>query len=122
MKELEELNNSNIESWSERLMPPGTKCRFIVGITVVPEYQGKGVGKALMKWGTEQADSDGVFCWVSSSMVGTKAFQKSGFNEVGRLEATLDEFSEGIKNPSDPSGKWGKYVWTFMKREPQLHQ
>jgi hypothetical protein len=52
----------------------------------------------LIKWGRVIVDSEGVYCWVSSSDKGWGTFQKMGFREVGRLSVDLDDFAdEGVK-------------------------
>ncbi|KAI3544698.1 acetyltransferase [Colletotrichum filicis] len=122
--DLGELTNASMNHWVKRFMPEGCKCRFLCTYVVSPEHQGRGVGSALMKWGTDKADREpGVYCWVQSSMGGQKAFERQGFREVGRLEAELDEFAGGVK----PGGKlagvtgseefWGRYSWVYMRRD-----
>ncbi|KAF9200364.1 hypothetical protein BGZ49_009421 [Haplosporangium sp. Z 27] len=124
IKELEQTTNNAMKHYMDLLMPPGTKCRFIYGLNVAPAYQGQGIGTALLRWGTEKADQDGVFCWVSSSMGAVPAYAKSGFVEVGRLELKLDDYAQGFKwKVTDDEGQvkeqeWGTYVWNWMKRDP----
>ncbi|KAL0565424.1 hypothetical protein V5O48_016598 [Marasmius crinis-equi] len=124
IKDLEALTNASISSWSTRLMPPGSRCRYIVAISVDPASQSSGIGSRLVRWGTEKADGEpGVYCWVQSSMGGRPFFEKHGFAEVGRLELDLDEYSEGLR-PSEGAesaggagATWGKYIWTYMRRD-----
>ncbi|KAF9435828.1 hypothetical protein BGZ76_005431 [Entomortierella beljakovae] len=119
--ELEQTTNAAMTHYMDHLMPPGTKCRIICGISIPPEYQSKGIGSALLKWGTDQADQDGVFCCVSSSMSGWPAFAKGGFVEVGRLELNLDDYAQGVKWKKDNNEEtdWGVYIWRWMKRVPK---
>lgn len=114
---LKALTSATMSHFIDVLMPPSAKCRFIVGISVHPSHQGKGVGTALMRWGTDRCDEENVFCWVSSSMGGWGAFEKRGFREVGRLDLDLDEFAEGKARPGGEP--WGRYVWRWSRREPQ---
>ncbi|KAF9303666.1 hypothetical protein BGZ74_003292 [Mortierella antarctica] len=122
--ELEQTTNNAMTHFTDLLMPPGTKCRIICGMSVAPAYQSQGIGSALMKRGTDRADEDGVFCWVSSSMSGWPAYAKAGFVEVGRLELKLDDYAQGVKRKLiDADGKeveeeWGVYVWRWMRRGP----
>ncbi|KAF9909586.1 hypothetical protein BX616_011126 [Lobosporangium transversale] len=124
--ELRQTTNNAMVHYSKYIMVPGIKCRYIYGISVAPAYQGQGIGSALLKWGTDKADEEGVSCWVSSSMSGWPAFAKAGFVEVGRLELNLDDYAQGIKRKirsgEDSVVKreedWGTYIWRWMRRDP----
>lgn len=107
---LEALTDADMSRWIAKIMPSGTKCRYLVSCVVHPAYQGRGVGSALIGWGTEKADKEGVFCWVHSSDGGHVAFGKAGFMEVERLVVDLDEFAE--------EKRWGEYVFRYMVRQP----
>ncbi|KAF9342660.1 hypothetical protein BGX26_007079 [Mortierella sp. AD094] len=126
ISELEQTTNNAMTHYMNHLMPPGTKCRIIYGMNVAPAYQSQGIGSALLKWGTDKADQEGVFCWVSSSMGGWPAYAKSGFVEIGRLELTLDDYAQGVKwrvknhEGEETEQDWGVYIWRWMKRDPKL--
>jgi acylphosphatase len=75
------------------------------------------VGSALIGWGTRIADKEGVSCWVHSLDNGRVAIQKMGFEEAGRLEVGLDDFSGAVRNEEREDGKWGKYVFRYMRRD-----
>ncbi len=115
---LEMRTNRDRERWQAILMPPGTRCRILVAIAVSPDHQSRGVGTALIRWGTERADRDGVFCWVHASEAGAAAFTRHGFVEVGRLEVDLDEYAPAPPSGVDPAGCWGTYTFRYMKRLP----
>ncbi|OLN87614.1 hypothetical protein CCHL11_05648 [Colletotrichum chlorophyti] len=122
--DLENLTNQSMEYWVLRFMPEGCRCRFICSFVVHPDFQSRGVGSRLLKWGTEKADREpGVYCWVQSSMGGQPAFERQGFREVGRLEANLDDFSEGkipgeaYEHVTGSRTSWGNYAWVYMRRE-----
>ncbi|EPS44036.1 hypothetical protein H072_1942 [Dactylellina haptotyla CBS 200.50] len=53
-------------------------------LTIHPECQGKGIGKALMKVVFDQADADGVPCYLESSKFepNVKIYEKMGFSFV----------------------------------------
>ena len=118
VERLEALTSSDMDRWIKKIMPPGTKCRYLCSCLVHPSYQGQGVGSALLRWGTKKADEDGVFCWVHSSEGGQFIYQKEGFEEIERLEVDLDEFAE-VKREGVEDGKWGKYVFRYMVRQPR---
>jgi ribosomal protein S18 acetylase RimI-like enzyme len=48
----------------------GREHWYLSGIVVDPNQQGKGVGGALLEWGTQRADKDGVgvFCLSSAEV------------------------------------------------------
>ena len=118
IKRLTSITDADMKRWQEILMPEGTQCMFIVGLSVAPEYRGLGVGTALMRWGTASADADGVFCWVHSSESAHSFYAKEGFETVGALEVDLDEFAPGPSDEENGDGKWGHYVFRYMKRLP----
>lgn len=118
LEALEALTDRDRERWQEILMPEGTRCRTLVAIAVSPEHQSRGVGSALIRWGTRRADLDGVFCWVHASEAGSVVFEKQGFAEVGRLEVDLDEYAPEPPGNDDASGRWGTYTFRYMKRLP----
>ncbi|KAK1227289.1 hypothetical protein PQX77_009706 [Marasmius sp. AFHP31] len=121
--DLEAMTSASIASWATRLMPPGSGCRYIVATSVDPASQTSGIGSRLVRWGTDKADKEtGVYCWVQSSMGGRGFFEKQGFEEVGRLEVDLDEYSQGLSPPrtlGSHTETWGRYVWTYMRRSGQ---
>ncbi|KAF9106042.1 hypothetical protein BGX27_009341 [Mortierella sp. AM989] len=125
ISELEQTTNNAMTHYVGYLMPPGAKCRFIYSMNVAPAYQSQGIGSALMKWGTDKADQEVVFCWVSSSMEGTPAYEKAGFVEVGKLELKLDDYAQGVRRKVksndgvETEEEWGMYIWRWMKRTPK---
>lgn len=118
--QLAELTNSHLDDFQERIMPEGARCMYVVGITVHPKYQGRGVGEALMRIGTQRADSESVFCWVHSSEAATNLCRKCGFEVDDILEIDLDEWASkmDIKPPAGDE-KWGKYTFRYMIRQPK---
>jgi ribosomal protein S18 acetylase RimI-like enzyme len=119
---LQDLTNADMERWMEIFMPPGTKCMYIVGLSVSPSYQGRGVGTALLKWGTGIADKFGVFAWVHSSddEAAWKLYQKHGFEIAGILDVDLDEYAPAPPPIEEGEGAvWGRYVFRYMKRLPK---
>ena len=74
---------------------------FLSLLVVRREESGKGVGSALMHYGTGRADGEGWMCYVNSSLDGRRLYEKFGFETV-----EVSEFEHGIA------------TW-HMKREPQ---
>lgn len=52
-----------------------------------PEYQRQGAGFALIKWGCDLADKDGVCLYVDSSTEGAPLYQKFGFVDKSEPDA-----------------------------------
>ncbi|KAH7155778.1 putative GNAT family acetyltransferase [Dactylonectria estremocensis] len=121
IKELEAMTSKHLSDFSDRIMPEGTKCMFIGGVSVDAKYEGQGIGSQLIRWGTEHADRHGVFCWVHSSEAGRHLFEKNGFKEVERLTIDMDQWAVGPPPKNGVFGdreKWGEYTFRYMVRQP----
>ncbi|KAF4636564.1 hypothetical protein G7Y89_g1521 [Cudoniella acicularis] len=119
LKRLEILTNADMRRFMDKIMPPGTACMYIIASSVHPKHQGRGIGSALINYGTSEADSKGVFCWVHSSEAGRWAFGKAGFEEIERLEVDLGEYARQLPNALSKEREWGKYVFRYMVRQPK---
>ncbi|KAJ3253515.1 hypothetical protein HK103_000484 [Boothiomyces macroporosus] len=113
IKKLLEASNKDMTNWMEKLMPEGANCRFVVTLSVDPQFQSSGTGQKLLQWGTQDADQAGVFTWVHSSMAATKFYQSAGFEPIGTTTFELDEYRD-----DDDSRVYGSYTFTYMKRMP----
>ncbi|EJD46979.1 acyl-CoA N-acyltransferase [Auricularia subglabra TFB-10046 SS5] len=121
-KNLGGLTGANMGRWVDILMPPGRRVMFVSSIAVSPAHHSRGVGGALVKRAAERADKDGVYTWVHASEAAYHLFSKHGFEVVGELDLDLDEFAASTPPPADlanDEGKWGHYVFRYMKRLPQ---
>jgi GNAT superfamily N-acetyltransferase len=118
---LEKTTSDHLDAFMKKTMPEGTRCMFLGGITIDPSFQGQGVGSELLRWGTQQADRLGVFCWVHSSQAGSSIFEKHGFETVDTLTLDLDEYAIGPPPKGGVFGemeKWGEYTFRYMVRQP----
>lgn len=69
------------------------KAFFLMGILVtMPEYQGKGIGSSLLRWGLEVADEKGVECWIDASPMGVELYKRLGFVEVDYIDVELGAY------------------------------
>jgi len=115
--ELEKITSDHMKEWMERIMPEGAKSMFICGISVHPDYQGHGIGKALIQWGTRKADERGVVCWVHLSEAGWGVFNKLGWHVEDSLTVDLDQYA--AEPPGESSkGSWGSYTFRYAVRQP----
>jgi GNAT superfamily N-acetyltransferase len=116
---LEAMTDADMARWMENQMPPGTKCMYLVSLSVSPDFQSRGVGSALLKWGTDIADKAGVFMWVHSSEMAWKTYEKHGFEVVETLDINLDDWAPAPPPNEGKGAVWGHYVFRYMKRFPK---
>jgi len=117
--ELEKLTSNHMNSFVQRIMPKGARCMFICQIAVHPEFQGRGIGKTLIRWGTRKADEHEVICWVHLSEAGWSVFEKLGWQMEDSLSVDLDEYADNIPVP-DGEDRWGSYTFRCAVRQPGL--
>ncbi|KAK0614652.1 acyl-CoA N-acyltransferase [Immersiella caudata] len=112
---LEDLTSRDLKDWQDTIMPEGASCLFIIGLSVSPAFQRRGVGSALLKWGTDLADKHKSYAWVHSSAGAWRAYANAGFKVVRVLDVDLDEYAP-VSAPVEryPGGKWGHYVFRYM--------
>ncbi|PSR82924.1 acyl-CoA N-acyltransferase [Coniella lustricola] len=120
LEQLEEMTSAHLADYQGRIMPPGTRAMYLVGLSVHPDHQGRGVGRALIKHGTDRADAERVFCWVHSSDDAAPMYRKCGFEVNDTLEIDLDHWASQLDiKPPIGDEKWGTYTFRYMIREPQ---
>ncbi|UKZ66980.1 uncharacterized protein TrAtP1_008144 [Trichoderma atroviride] len=115
IKRLETLTSGDLDAWQKEVMPEGTKCLIVVGLSVSPKFQRRGIGSALLRWGTSICDQKGVFAWVHSSEPAWRAYEKAGFQVIRSLDVDLDEYAPCSPPNEGPDAKWGHYVFRYMK-------
>ncbi|KAL4994518.1 acyl-CoA N-acyltransferase [Aspergillus recurvatus] len=77
-----------------------------------PEYQGNGVGTALLQWGVDEADRLGLMAYLEATEEGRPLYDRFGFEAVKVVEFDAGAF-----------GGVGKHQYTFMLRQPKgVHQ
>lgn len=111
---LNKLTSKDFADWVNDLMAGGAACLFVVGLYVSTAFQRRGVGSALLKWGTDIADKHGAFAWVHSSAGAWRAYEKAGFRTVRTLTVDLDEYAPVPAPKKYPGGKWGEYTFRYM--------
>ncbi|KAJ4248404.1 hypothetical protein NW762_012741 [Fusarium torreyae] len=83
---------------------------YLEGLAVRPDFQGKGVGRQLVKWGLEQAQAEGVCASVVCALGTDEFYAKCGFDEqYGRA-------GQGEGNPlADVAGADMRWRWPKTK-------
>ncbi|KAI1376848.1 hypothetical protein F4677DRAFT_418204 [Hypoxylon crocopeplum] len=83
---------------------------YVLELLVVhPDYQRLGAGKALVKWGTQAADEQGLMAVVEGTPIGRRLYEQCGLSaEIEEMRFDVGEKFIGRKKP--------KLI--FMTREP----
>lgn len=68
----------------------GRPYALLMYICVDPEYQRRGVGGMLVRWGTGKADGLGIPCFLESSPFGYGLYKKCGFVDVEQLAVSIE--------------------------------
>lgn len=119
VKRLEALTDADMQAWMSEVMPKGTRCAFVVTLSVSPRFQGQGVGSALLRWGIDFCNEKGVFAWVHSSEPAWRMYEKLGFQTIRSLDVDLDEYAPVPPPNEGPGARWGRYVFRYMKYLPR---
>ena len=122
---LKALEARDMEHWQSNIVPKDKPCMFITGLHVSIVHQSQGVGSALLQYGNAIADKLGLTIWVHSSHQAYEAYKKFGFEVVRELDLDLDEWAPRRPREDEEvmgdkgSGKWGRYIIRYMKRDPK---
>ncbi|MGI8405659.1 MAG: GNAT family N-acetyltransferase [Thermomicrobiales bacterium] len=111
--ELEQLTSGELRRCQRDVIQPGSVFHVLVAIVVRPQYQGVGVGRALVRWGTDRADAEGLACWVHASEAGSRLFMSVGFRVHRDLTVPLDQYA-----PPGDRTDWGSVTFKSMVRDP----
>lgn len=57
-----------------------------------PDYQRRGIGEFLVKYGTDRADRDAVLCCCSASPMGAKLYRRLGWDWIDSFQTDLEAF------------------------------
>ncbi|KAB8294787.1 hypothetical protein EYC80_006748 [Monilinia laxa] len=80
-------------------------------LAVDPEYQRRGAGRLLVRWGTAIADELGYMAIVEASEAGRHLYESEGFEFVKLVETSIPE------KWRDRKGE--KFIWMEPALEPQ---
>lgn len=118
---MEDMEDNHFVDFMTDIMPEGTKCWYVVGLSVAAKFQRMGVARALLHFGTSRAEKDNVFAWVHSSQSAWNAYSSCGFQVVRVLRTDLDRYAEGDAIGKGPGndGKWGVYTVRYMVYRPE---
>lgn len=66
-----------------------------------------GAASALLRWGTELADNEGLPCWLEASPQGYRLYMRFGFEPVDVEDLNVTERWGPIRSPDDDWGANG---------------
>ncbi|KAL4781372.1 acyl-CoA N-acyltransferase [Aspergillus varians] len=78
-------------------------------IAILPEFQGRGIAKALLRWGTDQADQQQRRVYLEATTAGFPVYVKAGWAALERVEIDYARW-----------GGEGMQALTLMARDPIL--
>ncbi|KAH8651241.1 acyl-CoA N-acyltransferase [Xylariales sp. PMI_506] len=72
-------------------------------LAVHPDYQRRGIGMALLRWGSERAKKESKDCYIVAAAAGRPLYLAGGFEEIGQLDLFAVPHTQMlIKNNSTP--------------------
>jgi len=74
--------NQDLE-WEKIRIGYDSRILYLESLFVSPQYQGQGVGKALLEWGHRFADRRNLLCHCTATYLGSLLYAKSGWREYG---------------------------------------
>lgn len=83
-----------------------------------PEYQRKGAGVMMMKWGTDLADQLMLPCWIEASPFGHGLYRKFGYEDIEKVKLQTKSFLSEYTHMRRPC----KVTRMIMMEEKRLVQ
>lgn len=77
-------------------------------IATLPQHQGQGVGKALLRWGIERAEAEHRRIYLEATMEGLPVYEKSGWRALEQVDIDYTRW-----------GGQGEQTLTLMVRDPR---
>lgn len=89
----------------------GRKHWYLEFIATRQEWQGKGAGGMLLRWGLEKSDEEGTETYLEASPEGLPVYKRFGFEGVERMVVDLEGKGEGVLVEGEK-----EFVEVFMVR------
>ena len=88
----------------------GRRYMYMSAVYVDPEYQGRGVGSAIMEWGEERADREGVVAFLQSSAPARGFYERREWNRIDFVELDLSQWA----NEKEQGGGLGYGIYRIV--------
>ncbi|CAM1503549.1 Fc.00g011400.m01.CDS01 [Cosmosporella sp. VM-42] len=108
-----------LENGRQRVMGE-RKHYYLDTLATHPEYQRRGAGTMLLKWGCDVADENGVGTYVDASKAGAPLYQKFGFVDESESDTGYEE-DEDIKEIMVQNALDLKISFTFIGRLADMY-
>jgi GNAT superfamily N-acetyltransferase len=82
---------------------------YLENLVVHKDYQRRGIGAYLVKWGLAQAEAERVPCGVESSFAGRRLYEKMEFQQVSDMrygDKEKETMAVMVWEPSGMKGHW----------------
>jgi GNAT superfamily N-acetyltransferase len=100
------LTNLFAQTFGEDIFP---EAWLLANLVTHKDYQRRGIGARLVKWGLDQAEAERVPCGVESSSAGLRLYQKMGFRQFDNMrygERPIETMPLMVWEPSGMEGLW----------------
>jgi GNAT superfamily N-acetyltransferase len=77
---------------------PGGNPPDLDTVGTLPDYQWRGAGSLLVRWGCELADKDGVAAYVDASKEGMALYKKHGFVDLSPPNSEVASMARARKS------------------------
>lgn len=78
---------------------------------VLPEWQGRGVGSAMIQWALKNLHLDTIPVWLCGQPDGYALYQKFGWRDIENVDINLSDWA-------GPDRGYGMHRTVCMLREP----
>lgn len=74
------------EAYRKAVLPEDIERGYyaVVVLGILPEYERRGIGAMLLRWGLDRADEDDAAVYVSATPAGAKLYTRQGFELVSK--------------------------------------
>ncbi|KAI6882387.1 hypothetical protein KC318_g16340 [Hortaea werneckii] len=102
-----------VQPRNEAIFASGGNLVSLDILTIDPKHQRKGIGNALVQWGTRRADELGVEAVVESSVFGKDLYEKNGFVFVRDYHMVSDDARWKDRPPG------GQFAWLVRPKKQE---